>query len=83
MLSRRIGAEKRKSIWFIFSSPEDSIKQVIEGLKVYFEKALGNILLYRFERPQYVQLLREYPAKSLCEIYGPEHLLRLFGMHAL
>ncbi|KAJ3369782.1 Esa1p-associated factor [Kappamyces sp. JEL0680] len=58
---------------------EDSMKQVVEGLKVYFDKALGNILLYRFERHQYVDAVREHPHASMCDIYGPEHLLRLFG----
>ena len=56
------------------------MKQVVDGLKSYFEKALSNILLYRFERHQYVEILKSHANLSLCEIYGPEHLLRLFGM---
>ncbi|KAI9197498.1 MRG-domain-containing protein [Polychytrium aggregatum] len=52
--------------------------EVIEGLKIYFDKALGNILLYRFERQQYVDLKKKYSDKPMSELYGPEHLLRLF-----
>jgi mortality factor 4-like protein 1 len=59
---------------------EDSMKEVVEGLKLYFEKAIGSILLYRFERKQYVDLVNEKGEKSLCDIYGVEHLLRLFGI---
>jgi mortality factor 4-like protein 1 len=58
---------------------EDSMKQVAEGLKVYFDKALGNILLYKFERNQYVEILKAHPAVRMSDLYGPEHLLRLFG----
>jgi mortality factor 4-like protein 1 len=56
------------------------MKQVVEGLKAYFEKALGNILLYAFERHQYVEIIKSHPELSMCEIYGPEHFLRLFGI---
>lgn len=54
--------------------------EVIEGLKVYFDQALGTILLYKFERPQYENILSENPDADMSDVYGAEHLLRLFGM---
>lgn len=56
----------------------DIFDEVIVGIKLYFDRALGSILLYRFERQQYLSIKQQYPDKSLSEIYGPEHLLRLF-----
>mmetsp|Transcript_24447 Transcript_24447/g.68513 ORF Transcript_24447/g.68513 Transcript_24447/m.68513 type:complete len:223 (-) Transcript_24447:240-908(-) len=54
-------------------------QEVMEGLLTYFDKALGSILLYRFERPQYSDIVKSFvPEKRLCQIYGAEHLLRLF-----
>ncbi len=53
-------------------------EEVIKGISEYFDVVLGTQLLYRFERRQYSDLLKEYPGKSISEIYGPEHLLRLF-----
>lgn len=58
---------------------EEVLEEVITGIKVYFEKALGNILLYRFERPQYQELIRSPTLKPMTQVYGAEHLLRLFG----
>jgi len=52
---------------------------MLNGIKQYFDKALGNILLYHFERQQYVQVVKDYPDKEMSSIYGAEHLLRLFG----
>jgi mortality factor 4-like protein 1 len=52
--------------------------QICEGLSVYFDRALPTILLYRVERPQYERLRSEHPDKRNCELYGGEHLLRLF-----
>ncbi|KAJ1787005.1 Esa1p-associated factor, partial [Coemansia sp. RSA 2399] len=57
---------------------DEIVDEIVDGLRIYFDKALGNILLYRFERYQYKQLREKYPAKQPSEIYGPEHLLRLF-----
>jgi len=58
---------------------DGSLKEVIEGLKVYFDMALGKMLLYRFERQQYVDLQKKNSEnKKMSEIYGCEHLLRLF-----
>lgn len=55
------------------------LSEIIAGITLYFDKALGNNLLYRFERAQYVEQKRENPDKPMSEMYGAEHLLRLFG----
>jgi mortality factor 4-like protein 1 len=61
------------------SAEADIFEEVISGIKVYFDRCLGNILLYRFERQQYVDTRRSHDGKEMSEIYGAEHLLRLFG----
>jgi len=53
-------------------------QELIEGLRVYFNKALPLILLYRQEREQYDIVTKKFPEKSPAELYGSEHLLRLF-----
>jgi hypothetical protein len=56
------------------------LEEIMAGLVVYFDKCLGNNLLYRFERAQYVNMRKETKEeKAMSEIYGAEHLLRLFG----
>ena len=68
-------------------SPEaDLLEEVVAGLKEYFEKCVGRILLYRFERQQYLEVYNavqagagEYEGKTMGDIYGAEHLCRLFG----
>ncbi|KAI9505207.1 MRG-domain-containing protein [Coemansia spiralis] len=72
--SRRAAKDKRKGA----HRDDEIVDEVIDGLKVYFDRALGNILLYRFERYQYKQMREKFPDKPLSEIYGAEHLLRLF-----
>ena len=52
--------------------------EIIEGIKTFFERALGSILLYRFERLQYEAVKAEHPEASLVDVYGVQHLLRLF-----
>lgn len=54
------------------------LSEIISGITLYFDKALGNNLLYRFERAQYVEQKRSNTEKPMSEIYGAEHLLRLF-----
>ena len=61
------------------SAESDIFDEVISGLKLYFDRSLGNILLYRFERQQLLDIKKEWPDKEASEIYGAEHLLRLFG----
>jgi len=60
------------------SAEADIFEEVISGIQVYFDRCLGNILLYRFERQQYVDIRRSNDGKEMSEIYGAEHLLRLF-----
>ncbi|KAH8109120.1 MRG-domain-containing protein [Phellopilus nigrolimitatus] len=59
---------------------------VTSGLKLYFDRALGTNLLYRFERPQYRQQREKYvtgahvivaQTKEMSQVYGAEHLLRM------
>lgn len=66
-------------------SSHNMCKEIVNGLEQYFEKALGTVLLYRFERPQFKAQVEQLkgavaPAPTtLSQIYGAEHLLRLFG----
>lgn len=69
------------------SADADILEEVVAGVREYFNKALGRVLLYRFERGQYYEMHRlieagsgEHAGKGLVEVYGCEHLLRLFGM---
>lgn len=62
------------------------IHTLILGLQTYFDRALGSILLYRFERAQYADIRKQFITgqhvkpgdnRTMSTIYGAEHLARL------
>jgi mortality factor 4-like protein 1 len=64
------------------------IQTVVDGFQAYFDRALGANLLYRFERPQYAEVRKNYwtgpkvvigNEKEMSHVYGAEHLLRMLG----
>jgi hypothetical protein len=62
------------------------LEEVVAGLREYFNRALGRILLYRYERGQYEDMLARLNSstdalggKQISDVYGAEHFLRLFG----
>lgn len=57
---------------------ELAISDVLNGVVEYFNVMLGSQLLYKFERPQYADILQQYPDIPLSKLYGSFHLLRLF-----
>lgn len=68
--------------------PKIVLPTVIAGLQTYFDRALGANLLYRFERPQFAEIRRQYVTgqtvvvgqeKDMSAVYGAEHLLRMLG----
>ena len=70
--------------------PRMLLPTIIAGLTTYFDRALGANLLYRFERPQYAEIRRQYVTgpkvvvgqeREMSAIYGAEHLLRMLGGH--
>ncbi|KAL4803647.1 MRG-domain-containing protein [Aspergillus unguis] len=65
------------------TSDVDVLEEVIMGVRDYFDKSLDKILLYRFEREQYRVLRKRWETetadKGPLDIYGAEHLTRLFA----
>lgn len=57
---------------------EAAVIDVMYGLVSYFNVMLGSQLLYKSERPQYADILKEHPDTPMASLYGSFHLLRLF-----
>jgi mortality factor 4-like protein 1 len=62
----------------------DVLDEVVAGILEYFDVMLDKLLLYRYERPQYRMFRNKYAKvpgnDSTVDVYGAEHLIRLFSM---
>lgn len=56
-----------------------NIEGIMDGIQSYFDRALGAILLYRMERKQFDEIKQKNDEVPVSELYGAEHLVRLFG----
>lgn len=57
---------------------ENAVQDIAQGIIEYFNVMLGSQLLYKFERPQYAEMIQSHPGVPMAKIYGAFHLLRLF-----
>ncbi|XP_066600752.1 mortality factor 4-like protein 1 [Prorops nasuta] len=59
-------------------SDRESILEITKGIREYFNVTLGLHLLYKWERPQFIQIINESHDVLPSQMYGAFHLLRLF-----
>lgn len=62
-----------------FAFCRESTLEVTKGIREYFNITLGLQLLYKWERPQFIQIMNDNPETAPSQLYGAFHLLRLFG----
>uniref|UniRef100_A0A182QZI4 Chromo domain-containing protein n=1 Tax=Anopheles farauti TaxID=69004 RepID=A0A182QZI4_9DIPT len=60
------------------ATKETAVTDIGNGIVEYFNVMLGSQLLYKFERPQYAEIIQGNPGVPMAKIYGSVHLLRLF-----
>uniref|UniRef100_A0A182SGR2 Mortality factor 4-like protein 1 n=1 Tax=Anopheles maculatus TaxID=74869 RepID=A0A182SGR2_9DIPT len=60
------------------ATKETAVADIGNGIVEYFNVMLGSQLLYKFERPQYAEMILTHPGVPMAKIYGSVHLLRLF-----
>ncbi|ODQ47651.1 hypothetical protein PICMEDRAFT_15576 [Pichia membranifaciens NRRL Y-2026] len=58
----------------------DIFLEMTQSIKLYFEQCLGTFLLYRYERPQYSDILDKENDSHLYDIYPSIFLLRLLSI---
>lgn len=63
----------------IFFCFRESTLEITKGIREYFNITLGLQLLYKWERPQFIQITNDNPETLPSQLYGAFHLLRLFG----
>ncbi|XP_070172047.1 mortality factor 4-like protein 1 [Polyergus mexicanus] len=56
----------------------ESTLEITKGIREYFNITLGLQLLYKWERPQFIQITNDNPETLPSQLYGAFHLLRLF-----
>lgn len=63
-----------------FNRNRDMRLEFIEGIRKLFNTSFGSLLLYKFERLQYSEVLTNNDSKAdLSSIYGSMYILRLLG----
>nr|AFD29601.1 MRG-1 [Schmidtea mediterranea] len=61
-----------------FNKNRDMRFEFVEGMRKYFNTSIGSLLLYKFERQQYFEVVNTNESKKdMSSIYGSMYLLRL------
>ena len=57
---------------------EYAVNEVVAGIKEYFNVMLGTQLLYKFERPQYAEMLAGHADAPTSQVHRAPHPPRWF-----